>query len=223
MEGWIVKKTGVWLLLIYLLAGCASFKSRGPEQVVPIALTIEAEDPQLASVNLNVFGFKAIDRLEDFNTVNLDLVDEPDSASILLNITIDRFTMFPPEQRISRRFFRRNIQVGTDANGKPVYQTVTASADIVQSRIRTSAFFNTNLTIRGTPGKTFERGFSENLNIDNVYVRNIQGDSRAVDPSIYSATMPPMEPLTDDIILALANKEMLDRLSREIRSYYAKH
>ena len=209
--------------LVCFLAACASLKNNGPAKVAPIILTIEGSGPDLSSVNLNVLGYKIIDRLEEFNSVNLDLVDEPDSATILLDIVIDRFTMFPPEQRVSRRFFKRNVQAGTNSNGKPVYQTVTASADIVQSRIRTSAFFNAKLTIKGNPGKTFERSFSERLNVDNTYVRNIQGDSRALDPSIYSATMPPMEPLTDDIVLALANREMLGRLSREIRSYYDNH
>lgn len=217
-----MKRIQVLFFFTCFLASCASLRNRQPKQVVPIAITIQADDHQLDLVNFNVYAFRIIDRLEDFNTIDLDLVDEADTASIILNIAIERFNTFPPEQRVTRRLFRRSVQVATDPSGKPVYRTVTASADIVQSRIRTSALFSTALTIKGNPGKSFKRSFNENLNVDNVYVTNIQGDSRALDPSVYSATMPQMEPVVDDILLALSNQEMLGRLSREIRSYYSK-
>ena len=215
-------KTFIIFFIFSLMTGCAALKNNTPRKIVPIAINVESSDPQLSSVNLGYYTLKVVDRLEDFNEVDLDLVDEPDSAAILLNIVIDRFTSFPPEQRVSRRVFRRSIQAGTDQNGRALYQTITATADLVQSRIRTSAFFNTSLTIKGSPGKEFKRSFSENMNIDHVYVTNIQGDTRALDPSVYTATMPPMEPITDDIVFALSNREMLGRLSREIRSYYSK-
>ena len=222
MELYSLRKISVLCFMSCFLLGCAATKNRQPKQVVPILININTDEHQLSPVNFNVYAFKVIDRLEDFNEVDLDLVDEADSATIILNINIDRFFQLPPERRVSRRIFRRNIQVGTNTKGKAIYQTITASADIVQTRIRTSAFFDTRMVIKGTPGKTFERGFSENMNIDNVYVTNIQGDSRAVDPSVYSAAFPPMEPIIDDVLLALSDKEMLDRLSREIRSYYSK-
>jgi hypothetical protein len=214
------------IIMLCLLSGfmtaCGLNRNRPPQPTVSIAITIQASDPQLSPVNLDIYAFKVIDRLEDFNVVDLDLTEDADTAAVNLTIDIDRYTAFPPETRISRRVFRRNIQAGTDASGRPIYRTITATADIVQSRIRTSALFNTNLIIKGTPGKTFKRSFSNNLNIDNVYVTNIQGDPRALDPSVHAATFPPMEPLTDDILLALSNQEMLDRLSREIRLYYSK-
>jgi len=203
------------------IAACGINRNRPPQPIVPIAITIQTNEPWLSGVNFDIYAFKVIDRLEDFNVVDFDLVEDSDTAAINLDIDIDRYTAFPPETRISRRVFRRNIQAGTDASGRAVYRTVTATADIVQSRIRTSALFNTSLIIKGSPGKTFKRSFSSNLNIDNVYVTNIQGDPRALDPSVHAATFPPIEPLTDDILLALSNQEMLDRLSREIRLYYS--
>lgn len=213
-------------IILYLISSsvmsCAVLTDKNPRPVIPIALFIEHDEPQLNALNTDVYAYRVLDVLEDFNIVNLDLVDDPDSAQIHLSISIDRYSSFPPEQSVSRRVFRRAIQAGTNASGQPVYQTVTASADIVQSRIRTSALFNTNLVIKGKPGKTFKRSFSENLNIDRIYAANIQGDTRALDPSIIAATMPPMEPREEDIIMALSNKEMLGRLSREIRAYYQK-
>lgn len=217
-----LKKSIALVLILFCFLSCGVTKNREAKKVVSIAVSIDTREPQLNSVNFDVFAYKIIDRLEDFNVVDLDRVDETDTAEIVLNIKIDRFSSFPPEQRVTRRVFRRNVLVGKDSNGKAVYQAVSASADIIQLRTRTSAFFVSNLIIRGTPGKTFQRNFSSNLNIDNVYVDNIRGDTRALDPSIYTATMPPIEPLTDEILLALSDKEMLGRLSREIRSYYDK-
>ena len=217
-----IQFVSVFCLLTSFIAACGINRNRPPQPIVPIAITVQTNEPQLSGVNLDIYVFKVKDRLQDFNVVDLDLTEDADTAAINLTIDIDRYTAFPPETRISRRVFRRNVQTGTDASGKAIFQTVTATADIVQSRIRTSALFNTNLIIKGKPGKTFKRSFNSNLNIDNVYVTNIQGDPRALDPSVYSAAFPPMEPLTDDILLALSNQEMLDRLSREIRSYYSK-
>ncbi|MEJ6982019.1 hypothetical protein WG906_16235 [Pedobacter sp. P351] len=207
--------------LVCFLAGCSINKNRPPRRVVPIALIIESNEPDLNMINFNVYAYKVLDRLEDFNDIDLKLVEDTDTAKIILSISIDRYLVFPPETRVSRRIFRRNLQTGTDVNGRPVYQTISASADIVQSRRRTSALFNTNLRIKGSPGKSVKRSFSNNLNFDQVYVTNIQGDPRAVDPSIYGAAFPPMEPFAEDILMALSNQEMLDRLSREIRSYYS--
>ena len=209
-------------LLFSFIAACGVNRNRPPQPLVSIAITIQTSEPQLSPVNLDIYAYKVLNRLEDFNVVDLDLTEDADTAVVNLTIDIDRYTAFPPETRISRRVFRRNIQAGTDASGRPVYRTVTATADIVQSRIRTSALFNTNMIIKGPPGKVFKRSFSSNLNIDSIYVTNIQGDPRALDPSVHAATFPPMEPLTDDILLALSNQEMLDRLSREIRLYYSK-
>jgi hypothetical protein len=206
-------------LFILVLSACAALKDKTPREEVPIAITIQANDYQLSSVNLDVYAYKVADRLDDFSSINLSLVD-PDTAAIDLKINIERFNAFPPEERISRRTLRRNVQVGTDQSGRPIYQTVVATVDVVQSRIRTSALFNVAMRFKNAPESTFKRSFSENLNIDNAYVANIQGDRRAVDPSLYSATMPPMPPLTDDILLALSNREMLERLSREIRNRY---
>ncbi|WP_207428407.1 hypothetical protein [Pedobacter sp. SYSU D00535] len=221
MKSFMLMKISFLLSAVFILSACG-LRNRTPEPVVPIAITISADDPDLTTVNFDIYAFRVIDRLEEFSAINLDLTDELDTARVLLNIDIENFNMFPPDQRISRRVFRRNVQVGTDANGRPVYQTVTASADIVSSRIRTSALFRTNLRIKGSPGKNFQRTFNSNLNLDNVYVTNIQGDSRAVDPGLYSLTAPAFEPQVQDILLALSNREMLDRLNREIRSYYDK-
>jgi len=221
MKTCLIKRLFVLSFALCILTSCAS-RNSSPKQIVPITISIQNNEPQLSSINFDIYTFRVLDRLRSFSPVQLELSDNADSAIVNLSISIDRYTQFPSEQRTSSQVYRRTIQIGTDQSGKPIYQTVAAVADIVRSRIRTSALFTTSLTIKGNPGKKFNRTFSENLNFDNVFVSNIRGDSRAVDPSLYTATMPPMDPTEDDILIALSNREMLDRLSREIRNYYDK-
>jgi hypothetical protein len=220
METRQLKLTGFLYIICLLISSCASLKNSGFKQTVPIQLNIQTNEPQLRGVNLNYYGLKLLDRLDDFSAVSLHQVDEADSAAIILNLNINRFNSFPPDQRSSQKVYRRNVQVATDANGKPVYQTVSAVATVVQNIFRTSASFDANVLIKGSPGKTFKKNFTENFNFQSVYVANVQGDQRALDASVISATMRPMDPTVDDILLALSNREMLDRLSREIRTYY---
>jgi hypothetical protein len=207
--------------LFALLSSCGALRNQQPDRTVPIAIQVSTDAHQLNSVNMHVYALKVADILDDFNVVNLSLSDA-DTASVILNISIENFNAFPPEQRVSRRTFRRNIAVGTDQAGRTVYQTAIATADIVQTRVRTNALFNVSMLIKGQPATNYKRTFNESLNIDQLYVANIQGDTRAVDPSVYSLTMPPMQPITDEVLLALSNKDMLSRLSREIRTHYSR-
>lgn len=208
-------------ILFLVFSGCATSKKvRNPEKIVAMDITIEGNDPDLNMVNLDVFKFKILDELEDFQHVDLTLADEGEDPELVLNIDIDNFVIWPKDERRSTRTFRRRVAVGTDANNRPVYQVVTASADIVQIIIRTSATFNAELRLTDTVAKPFNRSFSSRYNWTSTYVSNIRGDSRAIDPSLYSYSMPPMDPITDDILLVLATREMTKRLSNEIRSYF---
>ncbi len=215
-------KTAFLPLLVLLISGCA-IKNRGTKQTVPVEINIHSNNNYpLSSVNFDYYALKVLDRLEDFNVVDLTLAGDDDTAAIIVDIKIENYTSWPPEERVSRRSYRRTVVAGTDANGKPVYQTVFATADIVTSRIRANALFRASLTIRGVPGKSFKRTFSSYISWDNVYVTNIQGDMRALDPALLTATSPPIPPTEEEILLALSNREMLERLSREIRAYYDK-
>jgi hypothetical protein len=151
------KLKGFLYIICLLISSCASMKNGGFKQTVPIQLNIQTNEPQLRGVNLHYYGLKLIDRLDDFSAVSLHQVDEADSAAIILNLNINRFNSFPPDQRSSQKVYRRNVQVATDANGKPVYQTVSAAATVVQNIIRTSASFDANVSIKGSPGKRLRR------------------------------------------------------------------
>lgn len=208
------------LLLISFIA-CNSTKTpRAPKREVPIAINIKAENSAAANfANLDYFRLQLIQDLDQFQSVNFLLVDAAENPEAILNINIGNFTLWPRDERSTRRRVSRNVVVGTDAAGKPIYQTVTASVDIVQIQRRSNARFVTNLTVKGEPGLKFSRTFVPNYNYVNTYVDNIQGDSRAVDPSIMTRGIG-IEPMENDFLLILARQEMVRRISTELRKYY---
>lgn len=212
------------LLTTYvLLAACTSKKqSRVKEREVPIAIVIKSNDPDLTAVNFDLFMFKCLDELERFQRVDFTSVSPDENPEITLELNIENFTIWPKDQNVARRIFTRAVVIGTDAKGNPVYGTVRASADIIQEQWRANARFSTNLKIVRSPGKTFSRIFTPNYRRRFIYVENIQGDIRAIDPSISSAIRPPFDPQPDELLLELSKEEMLGRISDEIRSYYNK-
>jgi hypothetical protein len=208
-------------ILIISCLGCnASKSSRAPKREVPIAINIKVQNNATVNfINLDYFRLEFIQELDQFQAVNFILVDSPQNAEVVLNMDISTFTLWPRDERLSRRRVSRRIVAGTDAAGKPIYQTVSASIDIVQVQRRSNARFATDLTIKGTPGLKFSRAFAPNYNYVNTYVNNIQGDSRAVDPSIMIRGVT-IEPTENDFLMILARQEMIRRLSSELRKYY---
>jgi hypothetical protein len=211
-------------LVFITVIACNSSKSgrtpRPPKREVPIAIDIKAQNnASINFINLDYFRLQLIQDLEQFQEVNFVLVDPAEGPEVILNMDISSFTLWPRDERMSRRSVSRRIVAGTDAAGRPVYQTVTATVDIVQIQRRSNARFVTNLTIKGTPGLKFSRTFVPNYNYVNTYVDNVQGDSRALDPRLMVRGMG-MEPTENDFLLTLARQEMIRRLSAELRKYY---
>jgi len=207
----------VLLAIIPVFNGCSSLRKMGDLPDVTIAINIRSSDNDLNFINLHLYKLKLIDILDDFQSVHFDLVESDENPELLLDITIPHFNVWPKEERVTRRAFARNIVVGQDQNGRPVYQTVRASADVVQLQIRANATFETRMRQKGNT-KIYEKSFPSNFRWGSVYLENIRGDMRAIDPFV--ATTPPFEPEDFDLLLALSKDEMVTRLSREIRTYF---
>lgn len=216
--------TYILFILIGFSLACSSSKTgkkpRIPKREVPIAINIKIENSASANfINSNYFRLQVIQDLDQFQEVNFLLVENDDNPEVVLNMNITNFTLWPRDERMSRRTVSRNIVVGTDAAGKAIYQRVTATVDIVQVQRRSNARFETSISIKGTPPFKFQRTFAPNYNYVNTYVDNVQGDSRALDPSVMVRGIG-IEPNEDDFILVLARQEMIRRLSSELRRYY---
>ena len=209
---------------ILVLSACGTRKN-GKKELRPIVLidfNIETQQNSgLNFINMDYFKLKVLDQLENFQNVNLTLAEPDEKAAVTLNMNIDNFILWPRDERVSRRTLSRVVQSGTNAAGKPVYETVRASADVIQVQRRSNARFNVELKYKDKPEQTFKRNFSPNYNYSNTYIENIQGDSRAVDPRLYFSRNSGMEPQEIDFLLRLSN-EMVQRISSELRKYYSK-
>ncbi|MHB1178200.1 MAG: hypothetical protein ACYCZO_07700 [Daejeonella sp.] len=211
-------------LMMVMMIACNSSRTtrtpRAPKRDVPIAINIKSNNNATINfVNTDYFALKLLQDLEQFQAVNLVLVNNDENPEVVLNLDISNFTLWPRDERISRQRVSRNVVTGTDAAGKPIVQTVSAVVDIVQIQRRSNARFVTNLLVKGTPGLKFQRTFAPNYNYVNNYVDNVQGDTRALDPFLMSRGIG-IEPVEDDFLLILARQEMIRRLSSELRKYY---
>lgn len=218
-----MKKFG--LVFLVLLVSSVACKSRNTPRVlkrdVSIAIAIRAGNNATTNfINMDYFRLQVLDELEQFQSVNFVLVGEDENPEVILDLNIDNFILWPRDERVSRRRISRAIVVGKDAAGKPLYQTVSATVDLVQVQRRSNARFVTTLIAKGDPPLKFQRTFSPNYNYVNTYIDNIQGDRRAVDASISMSGGMGFEPMEDDFLLLLSKEEMLRRLSSELRKYY---
>jgi hypothetical protein len=211
------------MFLLITSISCKTPKApRAPKIDVPITINIQAETSANTNfINLSYYRFQLLSAIEQFQSVNFVLVEPDEKPEIVLDINIENFTLWPKDEQVSRRRVSRNIVAGTDSNGKPVYQTVSATVDIVQIQQRTNARFKTVLSIKAEPRLKFQKTFIANYNYMNTYIDNIQGDMRAVDPSINMSRGMGIEPMEDDYILILSKQEMIRRLGDEIRKFYA--
>jgi len=218
-----MKKLSLIIVIIFLSGVSCKTRnnSREPKRDVKIAININAETSASTNfIHIDYYRFQVLTDLEQFQRVNFDLVEMEDNPEVVLDLKIENFTLWPWDERVSRRIIRRNIVVGTDSNGKPIYQTVSASVDIIQAQRRSNARFISSLTINGDPPFKFQRTFTPHHNYVETYIDNIQGDPRALDASINMARGRDIEPMEDDFLLFLSKQEMLRRLGDEIRKYY---
>lgn len=213
------------IILLFTVASCgtAGKSKRAPERVVPVEFNIGIPNrsSDLNFVNIDYYRLKVLDQLENFQSVDFTLAEPEEEAEVVIDFNIDNFILWPRDERRSRRTLSRVVQTGTDAAGKPIYQTVRATVDLVQVQRRSNARILVDLQVKGTPGKKFKRSFAPNYNYSVTYVDNIQGDPRAVDPSLYFARNSGMEPEAMDFLFQLSG-EAVQRISTELRSYYRK-
>ena len=131
-------------LLILIVMSCNASKSartpRTPKREVPIAINIRAENNATINfINLDYFRLQLIQDLDQFQEVNFLLVDSEENPEVVLELNLMNFTLWPRDERRTRRQVSRQIVVGTDAAKKPILQTVTALLDIIQIQRRSSA------------------------------------------------------------------------------------
>ena len=219
--------TTVFLFLMIFVSACGTAgkvanSSMESKRVIPIAIKIETgNNKELNFINVDYYRLQILDKVKNFQSVDFTLVEPDDNPEVTLNLNFDSFVLWPLDEQKSRRVLSKVVQTGTDANGKAILQTVTATVDMVKVQRRSNAVMLVDLQIKGTPGKTFKHSFAPRYNYSVTFSDNIQGDARAVESGEYVSRGSNTVPETMDFLQNLS-EEMLDRVNNEIRSYYRK-
>lgn len=212
----------ILLIAAAFTSGCKTRSTpKIPKEDIPLSLQIINENNSgTAFINIDYYRLQLLNELENFQQVNFVLVDPDENPEVTVTVRIENFMLWPRDERISRRNISRSIQTGSDNSGKPVYQTVYATVDIVQVQRRGNANFIGSISIKGEKPMKFERNFHSNYNYLNTYIDNIQGDPRALDASLSMLRSTNIEPMENDFIFILSKQEMTRTLSYELRKYY---
>ncbi|HCN82006.1 MAG TPA: hypothetical protein DIT07_00060 [Sphingobacteriaceae bacterium] len=221
----IIKKISFLIILFVFSTGCISTKSpRKPLLKIPIVININTDNSvDFTNLNTDLYRLKVKDFLDNFREVDLVFAESDEEARVTLDIGVENFNIFPKEEQISRRSFSRNIQVGTGANGQATYQTVTATVDLVQTRIRSSAVLSSKFTFKDKSYRVPPQTNFANYTWENISVENIQGDPRAIDASVYAGrSMISMEPFAEDFLMGLSNRDLMKRIAFDLSNYYRK-
>jgi hypothetical protein len=122
------------LPLTALLTQCGSTKSiRSHTPKVPIAILISTDNsPDIFGLNDEYYTYHIVDVLDNFPEYDLVLVNYDENPEVVCNLSINTFNIWPKDERVYRRSFSKNIQSGVNAAGQPVYQAISAIAEIVQ-------------------------------------------------------------------------------------------
>lgn len=220
-----IKRISFLVILFVFCVGCISTKTpRKPPLRMPITINIHTDNSvDFTNLNTDLYALRVKDFLDKFREVDLVTAESDAEALVTLDIGVENFTIFPKEEMVSRRSFSRSVQSGTSANGQPTYQTITATVDLVQTRIRSSAVLSSRFTFKDKDYSAAPQTNFAYYTWENVSVENIQGDPRAIDASIYAgrSTMA-MEPFAEDFLIGLSNRELFRRIEFDLSNYYRK-
>ena len=220
-----IKKISFLIILFLFSAGCITTKGpRKPLLKVPIVINVHMDNSaDFTNLNTDLYVLKVKDFLDNFREVDLMLAESDEEALVILDIGVENFTIFPKEEIISRRSMSRNVQVGTSANRQAIYQVVTATVDLVQTRIRSSALLSSRFTFKDKSFIVPPHSNFANYSWENVSVDNIQGDPRAIDASVYAGQSTlSMEPFAEEFLIGLSNRDLFRRIAFDLSNYYRK-
>lgn len=220
-----IKRISHLIVLAVFFAGCGTTKTpRKPAIKLLIAININADNSvDFNNLNTDLYRLKVKDYLDNFREVELQFAESDEEAAIILDIGIENFNMFLKEQQTARRSVSRSVQGGTSATGQAIYQTITATVDLLQTRIRSNAVLSSSFTFKDKSYSVPPQTYFANYTWENVSVENVQGDPRAIDASVYAGrSMMSMEPFAEDFLMGLSNRDLFRRISYDLSNYYRK-
>src|SRR4051812_44437687 len=122
MKAQFIKKVFLLVIVISVIfSACSSKKGMRPKaEQVTIALNLRADNSvSFTGLNMDFYSFNLKRALTEFQNVSLDFVEPEDRPRVVLDVTVENFTIYPRQDRSYRRNYSARVQSGTDAAGKP--------------------------------------------------------------------------------------------------------
>ena len=213
------KSRSIFIILFALGISCKA-KEPVSNNAIPknVTIAINIHDDNNATqnlINLDFFRLQLLDEIRKFQKVNFVLAANDENPELILELNIEEFKLWPKTKTVSSRTESRNIRVGQDEKGEPIYETMRANVTTVRVKRKANARLNASITNKAGLPYNYQETFETSYSYDNRYVESIHGDQFLNNESRGTG-----EPRESDILFLLSKKELTRKLSLELRKYY---
>lgn len=220
-----MKKTGSIFIILFALTIACRAKEPVISNPVPknITIAINIHDKNNAThnlVNLDFFQLQLLDEIRKFQKANFVLAENDENPELILDLTIEEFKLWPINKTVSSRTESRDIRVGQNEKGEPIYETMRAN--VTTARVKRKANARLKASIRNNAGipYNYQETFETSYSYDNRYIESVHGDPNLISESRTGESRGVREPQESNILILLSKKEMTRKLSLELRKYY---
>jgi len=187
---------------------------------VTIAINIRDENNTTQNlVNLDFFRLQLLDEIRKFQKANFVLAENDENPELILELTIEEFKLWPKTKTVSSRTESRNIRIGQDEKGNPIYETLRANVTTARVKRRADARLKAKITNKAGLPYNYHETIETNYSYDNRYIESVHGDPNLIGES-RNESRGTGEPRESDILFLLSKKELTGKLSLELRRYY---
>lgn len=182
---------------------------------ITIAINIHDNNNTIQEpIDLDFFKLRLFDEIRKFQKVSYVLVENDEHPELILELDIEEFKLWPKTKTVSSNTESRNILVGRDEKGNPIYETMRANITTVREKQKANARLNASITNKAGLPYNYQETFDTSYSYDNRFIESVDGDQFIKD------SQRGREPRECDILFLLSKKELTRKLSLQLRRYY---
>ncbi len=210
------------IIALYACRGKLHYSSRQEIFKVPIAINIRGDNSvDYKGLNPDLYRQK----IKNFLTymggqADLVLVENYENPDVILNIDVKDFLILPEKEVTTSQTERRSMQVGTDAKGQPIYQTMTITTDQIRAYIGSTARLKSSFTFKDPSFKVRPQNYFSGYTWSHQDI-NANRNVRRSASGPFASSRFKIIPIPDDFLFQLS-EEMLYRVSYDLQKYYKK-
>ncbi len=213
-----MKNLGFLFLILFVFGFKTkeNVSSNAPNGNITIAINIHDNNNTTQDlINLDFFKLQLFDEIRKFQKASYVLVENDEHPELIIELDIEEFKLWPKTKTVSSSTESRNIRVGQDERGNPIYETMRANITTVRAKRKANARLNASITNKAGLPYNYQETFDTSYSYDNRFVESVHGDQ-----FINKESQRGGEPREGDILFLLSKKELTRKLSLQLRRYY---